>query len=73
MDLYQEKINSHNDNKKSVEYFSALMNKYSKITEITPQILVEFSDKILIHQSEKSKNDTIQVIEIYYKGVGVLN
>lgn len=70
---YQEKISAHNDNKKSVDDFLKLVSKYSKITELTPQILLEFIDKILIHQSEKTENGTIQVIEIYYKGVGVLN
>lgn len=70
---YQEKIDAHNDNKKSVDDFLKLVSKYSNVTELTPQILLEFIDKILIHQSEKAENGTIQIIEIYYKGVGVLN
>lgn len=70
---YQEKINAHNDNKKSVDDFLKLVSKYSNVTELTPQILLEFIDQILIHQSEKAENGTIQIIEIYYKGVGVLN
>lgn len=70
---YQEKIDAHNDNKKSVDDFLKLVDKYSEIDALTPQILIELIDKILIHQSEKTENDIIQVIEIYYKGIGVLN
>lgn len=70
---YQEKIDKHNDSKKGVDYFLKLVGKYSEITELTPQILIEFIDKIIIHQAEKSENGTFQTVEIHYKGVGVLN
>lgn len=70
---YQEKIDKHNDSKKGVDYFLKLVGKYSEITELTPQILIEFIDKVIIHQTEKSENGTFQTVEIHYKGVGVLN
>lgn len=70
---YQEKIDEHNDGKKGVDYFLKLVNKHSKITELTPQILLEFIDKIVIHQTEKNENGSFQTVEIHYKGVGVLN
>lgn len=70
---YQEKINVHNDNKKGVEYFLKLVEKYSEITELTPQILLEFIDKILVHQAEKGEGGYTQTVEIHYKGVGVLD
>lgn len=70
---YQEKIDEHNDRKKGVDYFLKLVGKYSEITELTPQILFEFIDKIIIHQAEKSENGTFQTVEIHYKGVSVLN
>ena len=70
---YQEKIDEHNDGKKGVDYFLKLVNKHSKITELTPQILLEFIDKIVIHQTVKNENGSFQTVEIHYKGVGVLN
>lgn len=70
---YQEKIDEHTDSKKGVDYFLKLVNKYSKITELTPQILLEFIDKIVVHQTEKSENGSFQTVEIHYKGIGVLN
>lgn len=70
---YQEKINEHNDEKKGVDYFLKLVNKHSQITELTPQILLEFIDKIVVHQTVKGEGGSFQTVEIHYKGVGVLN
>lgn len=53
---YQEKINKHNDSKKGVDDFLKLVGKYSEITELTSQLLLEFIGKIIIHQTEKSEN-----------------
>lgn len=69
---YQEKIDAHNSGKRNVEYFLKLVNKYSEITELTPQILFEFIDRIEIHQADKDANGRFQVVDIYYKGIGVL-
>lgn len=49
------------------------LEKYSEITELTPQILLEFIDKIIIHQAEKSENGLFHTVKIHYKGVGVLD
>lgn len=70
---YQAKIDERNTTRKGVDYFIKLVDKYSEINELTPQILSEFIDKIVIHQAEKDENGTSQTVDIYYKGVGVLN
>lgn len=59
--------------KKGAEYFLKLVGKYSKITELTPQILLEFIEKIVVHQTVKDENGSFQTVEIHYKGVGILN
>ncbi|MEZ3454637.1 MAG: DUF4368 domain-containing protein [Oscillospiraceae bacterium] len=70
---YQEKIDEHNYSKKGVDDFLKLVGKYSEITELTSQLLLEFIDKIIIHQTEKSENGSFQTVEIHYKGVGALS
>ena len=45
--------------------FLQIVRKYSSIEELTPDILHEFIDKIVIHHREK-----VQKIEIYYKMIG---
>ena len=45
--------------------FLQIVRKYSSIEELTPDILHEFIDKIVIHHREK-----VQKIEIYNKMIG---
>ena len=46
------------------------MRKYSSIEELTPDILHEFIDKIVVHHREEVFGEKIQKIEIYYKMIG---
>ncbi len=45
--------------------FLQIVRKYSSIAVLSPNILHEFIDKIVIHHREK-----VQKIEIYYKMIG---
>ena len=50
--------------------FIDLVRKYSQITELTPQILNEFIDKVTVHQAVKVDGKRQQDIEVYFNGVG---
>lgn len=50
--------------------FLQIVRKYSSIEELTPDILHEFIDKIVMHHREKVFGEKIQKIEIYYKMIG---
>lgn len=73
LDEYQAKKDERDNSKKGVEYFLNLVSSYNEIEELTPKVLSEFIDKILVHQAVKDENGTSQTVEIYYKGVGALN
>ena len=53
--------------------FLSVVERYTDIPELTPCILHEFVEKIIVHAASdlKGKNRT-QEIDIYYKGIGVL-
>ena len=70
---YDKKISENDVSKNDIDSFVKLVNRYENITEITQQILAEFVDKILVHQAQKTDDGKVQTIEIYFKGVGVLN
>lgn len=70
---YDKKISENEVSKNDIDSFVKLVNRYENITEITQQILAEFVDKILVHQAQKTDDGKVQTIEIYFKGVGVLN
>ena len=49
--------------------FISNVKKYTEITKLTPEILNELIEKILIHQSKKVNGKKVQEIDIYYRGV----
>ena len=53
--------------------FISNVKKYTEITELTPEILNELIEKILIHQAEKIDGKKVQEIDIYYRGVGIIS
>ena len=56
-----------------MERFLSVVERYTEIPELTPCILHEFVEKIIVHTASdpKGKNRT-QEIDIYYKGIGAL-
>ena len=56
-----------------VDRFLSVVERYTDIPELTPRILHEFVEKIIVHAASdpKGKNRT-QEIDIYYKGIGAL-
>ena len=51
----------------------AMVKKYSHITELSPQILNELVDKVVVHQAEKVDGKRRQDIEVYFNGVGQIS
>jgi hypothetical protein len=50
--------------------FLEIVRKYTDVTELTPDILSEFIDKIVVHHREELFGETVQKVEIYYKMIG---
>jgi len=57
-----------------VERFLSIVRKYTEIPELTPHILHEFVEKIVVHAATnpRSKTNRRQEVDIYYKGIGIL-
>ena len=53
-----------------VKCFLAIVKKYTDLTELTPEILREFIDKIIVHAPDKSSGRRLQEIEIIYNHIG---
>ena len=57
----------------NVERFLSVVERYTEIPELTPCILHEFIEKIVVHAASDSKGkNRTQEIDIYYKGIGAL-
>ena len=56
-----------------ITQFISNVKKYTEIAKLTPEILNELIEKIVIHQKEKVNGKKVQKIDIYYRGVGIIS
>lgn len=56
----------------NAETFTNLIEKYLNITELNARILNELIEKIVVHEKEIINGEKYQMVEIYYKFVGVV-
>ena len=56
-----------------ITQFISNVKKYTEIAKLTPEILNELIEKIVIHQQEKANGKKVQEIDIYYRGVGIIS
>ncbi len=52
--------------------FLRLVRKYTEITELTPEIVRTFIEKIIVHEKEKVDGKRRQIVEIIYNCVGAI-
>ncbi len=57
----------------NVEKLIAVTRRYTRIDELTPEILNALMDKIVVHEAEKKDGKRTQSIDIYYSYVGIVN
>ena len=51
----------------NVTAFISVVQKYERITELTPEIMHELIEKIVVHAPDKSSGHRTQQIDIYYR------
>ena len=50
----------------NVKSFLKIVKKYTEPTELTPQLLHEFVEKIVVHEADKSSGHRVQRIDVHY-------
>lgn len=69
----EKEIQQLTESASNVDKFITLAKKYTRITELTPEILHTFISKIVIHErSERYKQKTEQQIDIYFTHIGIV-
>ena len=66
----REQLTQYDEDTDRTAEFLALVHKYTDITELTPVIINEFVDKILVHKAEKIDGERVMEIEIYLNFIG---
>lgn len=69
----QAEINAEKRHKSSAANFLRTVKKYTEIDELTPTIVNELIEKIVVHQAQGTGKNKTQQLEIYYNFVGVLD
>jgi len=57
----------------NADKFIELVHRYTDFSELTPAMINEFIEKIIVHEADKSSGERIQQIDIYLKFVGQLD
>ena len=72
--ILREEIEEVEGKSANVDGFLSVVRQYTDIPELTPRILHEFVEKIVIHAATDphSKINRRQEVDIYYKGIGIL-
>jgi len=70
--LLQKEIRIRAKKKGTANEFLEIVRNYTDMKELTPQILREFVEKIIIHHREKIDGVEIQKVEIIYNCVGTI-
>lgn len=69
----QEVLMKAKEQSDNVNRFMRLIRKYTEITVLTPEIVREFIEKIVVHEKQKSDSGKrTQAVEIIYNCVGVI-
>ena len=68
-----EKLAKQQEDSLNISKFMARISKYTKLPELTVEIVNELIDKIVIHKPTGTKRNRIIQIYIYYNFIGKLN
>ena len=69
---YSTAIIEQTNQAQNAKKFLSIAKKYSQITELTPQILHEFIDKIVVHAPDRSSGRRVVQIDIHYNFIGTI-
>ena len=72
-EVLKSELAKFEDDTLKADKFVELARKYIDITELTPAMLNEFVDKVIVHQADRSSGKRTQKVDIYLNYVGNLD
>ena len=70
--IMEQQFNSEKDKSEGLQHFIDKAKKLTRLTELTPEILHEFIEKIVVSKPYKIDGKRHQDLDIYYNGVGII-
>ncbi len=68
----EKQFNSEKDKSEGLQHFIDKAKRLTHLTELTPEILHEFIEKIVVSKPYKIDGKRHQDLDIYYNGVGII-
>lgn len=66
----KSELQTYEDDEKRTNQFLELAEKYTQFSALTPYMINEFIEKIIIHAADKTSGERVQEIEIHLKFTG---
>ena len=66
----QTEINSYNADGEKADKFIAVVKRHTDFSELTPQMLAEYIEKIVVHEADKSSGERHQQVDIHLNFIG---
>lgn len=66
----RQELSKAKEQSDNVTRFMRSVKKYTEITELTPELVREFVQKVVVYQAEKVDGRRAQRIDLYFNGVG---
>lgn len=57
----------------NIQSFLKIVKKYTEPTELTPALLREFVEKVVVHAPDKSSGHRVQRIDVHYNFIGEID
>ena len=70
--IMEQQFNSEKDISEGLQHFIDKAKRLTHLTELTPEILHEFIEKIVVSKPYKIDGKRHQDLDIYYNGVGLI-
>ena len=73
-DLLEAEIGQHEETADGIDKFLATVRRYTTdIDKLTPAVVHEFIDRIIIHEPEQARGDRRQKVDIIYHKIGAVD
>ncbi len=66
----QAELDSFEADSTRADRFIELVKRYTDFSELTPQMITEFIEKIIVHEADKSSGERTQQVDIYLNFIG---
>ena len=70
--VLRKELSTAKEDADNVTKFMRLVKRYTEIAQLTPEVVREFIEKVIVHQAEKVNGTRRQAVEIIYNCVGVI-